>query len=647
MARLAIVALVLAALPALPGAAPAHLGSATPGAHDAAKPKKKAKKKCKRGQVRYVIGKKRTCRSLRKAFPRPKRGDPRLIFARAAIPGNLKGLRDKKGRKPPSIEKRIRRISPRALKVFEGRALPKAIQMIDQLAARRAASGSSAVASQAPGSTIEASFDLGNGVSIDLRAKLAGQATVEVAITGRRAGQLVRTTIGTNMDLGFRAPACPTSAGELEGKDGLRVSITTELLDDDRSVDYYYTNVIFQDTQLKGVVGDDAKLKTLEVTDKLQIGEYTGGSIWGGSRIESVARRHTVVNMKTGQYDPGRSNVQVSVALSGILRIFQSSATAGATQRLQKAADEGFAATVKRAMEKFKERESAWQTPNRCVKVNFNPRSGSRTLDTSQRGSVQAETVSSRDNRRPPTATWTGSGIEGGALPERASGNPTSLAYVVGVGPRLRGVYKAVSRAGVAQAEWKQPIRSFVINEIAGNFSGEFTRVYSIGTARITWTGSATFGRQTPPGVLGAFGSYLVKAGIVSVHFSGQTITEHADCDMRGSAVVDLFQDGGGSVGVTPVDTMKIFSSGPHDYSASVSLGPDPRVTLTMENCGPGAESEEGKTYEWPVAVQPLFTGDEQKRSPDGIHYDGSYSQSQSGISTEWTWVLTGRKTPP
>ena len=638
---------ILAAL-AVPAAAPAHTGGAAspnPSADAAAKRKAK-KKKCRRGQVRYRIGKKRTCRSLRKALPRPKKGDPRLIFARAAIPGKLKGLRDRKGRRPPSIEKRIRRISPRALRVFEGRALPKAFQMLDQLAARAAAQTAGARVPRASQADLSASFDLGNGVSIDLRAKLAAQASVEVAITGRRDGKLVRTRIGANLDLGFRGPACPTAQGVLDAKDGLRVSITTELLDDDGSVDYYYTNVIFQDTKLHGEVGDDAKLKTLEVTDKLQIGEYTGGSVFGGARIESVAKRHTVVDMKTGRYDPGRSNVQVSVALSGILRVFQSSALAGATQRLQKAADEGFAATVKSAMDEYRERESAWQTPNRCAKVKFNPLSGSRTLGTSQRGSVQAETLSNNDNKRPPTATWTGSGIEGGALPTSASGNPTSLAYAVGVGPRLRGMYKAVSRAGVAEAEWKQPIRSFEINEIAGNFSGSFTRVYSIGTAHVTWTGSGTFVRQTPPGIPGATGSYILKAGIASFHYSGQTITEHADCDMSGSAVVDLFQDAGGSIGVSPVNFSKPFEQGPHHYGGLVSLGPDPMVTLTMGNCIPEAEDENGQQYTIPVGFPPLDTGDEQRVSPDAIHYNGSHTESTSGITTEWTWVLTGRKRP-
>jgi hypothetical protein len=199
----------------------------------------------------------------------------------------------------------------------------------------------------------------------------------------------------------------------------------------------------------------------------------------------------------------------------------------------------------------------------------------------------------------------------------------------------------------VAEDTWEQPIKPpFEINEIAGNFSGSFERVYSIGTAHVTWTGSGTFVRQTPPGIPGATGTYLLKAGVASYHFSGQTITEHADCDMQGSAVVDLFQDAGGSIGVTPVDFSKPFEQGPHTYGGLVSLGPDPMVTLTMVNCIPAAEDEEGKQYTIPVGFPPLDTGQTQSTSPDGTHYNGSHSDSQSGISYEWTWVLTGRKVP-
>ena len=60
-----------------------------------------------------------------------------------------------------------------------------------------------------------------------------------------------------------------------------------------------------------------------------------------------------------------------------------------------------------------------------------------------------------------------------------------------------------------------------------------------------------------------------------------------------------------------------------------------------MESCGPGAESEEGKQYEYPVGFPPLDTGDNQA-SADGIHYQGSYTNDQGSVSTHWDWVLEG-----
>ena len=253
-----------------------------------------------------------------------------------------------------------------------------------------------------------------------------------MAVTGRSNGQSIRTRIGINRDLGFRGPDCPTAAGVLDAKDGLKVAITTEFLDADGDIDYYYTQVVVQDTKLHGLVGDDAKLDTLEVTDTLQIGEITGGSIFGGVNIESKIKRHTIVNMKKGNYDPGRSDVSVSVALSGILRIFQSSAEAGAQEGLQEAADKGFAATVERAMSKYRERESAWQTPDKCATARLTPTSNSTTLGTGQRGSIRGEVTAKEGGGKPRTATWTASSQQNasfipgpGATPARST---TSLA---------------------------------------------------------------------------------------------------------------------------------------------------------------------------------------------------------------------------
>jgi hypothetical protein len=588
-----------------------------------------AKKKCKKGTVRVVVGKKRSCRPIKKALPRPRKGDPRLIYVRAALGANLKGVRDRKGRRPPSIDKALRRISPKAVKGL-ARVIPRALQLLDRGRAKASQDGE-----------VGFTHDLGNGASIDVRANLA-QANIQVAVTGRRNGQSIRTRIGINRDLGFRSQDCPTAAGVLDAKDGLRVAITTEFLDSDGHVDYYYTQVVFQDTKLHGQVGDDAKLDTLEVTDTLQIGEITGGSIFGGVNIESKIKRHTIVDMKNGHYDAGRSDVSVSVALSGILRIFQSSAQAGARERLQAAADKGFAATVERAMRNYRERESAWQTPDKCATARLTPTNNSITLGTGQRGSIRGEVTAKQGGGKPPTATWTVSGPQNASFTPGPRSNPGSVDYVVGAvapGSKVKARLKAVSRAGVAQADWEQNTRGFTINKIAGNFSGSYSVPVGSRTGVISWTGSATFERTTPPGTPGALGNYVLKAGSVSFTYSGGSIVGDALCDMSGSTFVDLFQFGGGSIGVTPMGSA-VFEPGPHNYGATVTVGPTPRVTLTESNCAD--PSHNGTTHDYPVFLQPLDTGPDLQLSPDGIHYEGSYSQSQGGISSQWSWSLTG-----
>ena len=639
---LVVVVIAVALLLAGAGNAQAHFGLAP--ADSAAKPKKKAKK-CKKGRVRVKILKRRLCQSARKALPRPRPGDRRLLFTKRALGANLKGLRDRKGRRPRSIKKALRRISPRAASGM-ARGVTRGFKMLDRLALNRpgGTAGAARVGARAAASDTY-TMNLGGGASVDIRVKLISQGSAELELTARQRGRAVRTTIGLNVDLGFRGPQCPTAQGTLAAKDGLRVRITTEVLDARGGVDSYYTQVVFQDTKLTGKVGDDAKLDELKVEDTLRLGEYAGGSILGDMRIESKITRETVVKMRTGAYDPGRSRVQVSVALGGILRIFQSSATAGATERLQKAANEGFAATVHRAMEKFRERESAWQTPPfKCADVRLTPASGSLTLRTGDSGQIRAETTSKQDGGKPPTASWITSGEQNASFgPPVASGNPASFNYGVGAvasGAKVRATFKATSRAGVAETEWVQNTRSFEINKIAGNFTGDHSRPVGDGTGSISWTGGGTFLRS-PPGSPGAFGNYVLNAGSANFTYSGRYIGGDAACDMSGSAFVDLFQDAGGSIVVSPAGGSP-FLEGPHDYGGSVDFsGPDAQVTVTLSNCAD--PNVNGETRTFPIAVSPLHMGPSQQ-SPDGIHYNGSHSESSSGITTDWSWLLTGAK---
>jgi hypothetical protein len=157
----------------------------------------------------------------------------------------------------------------------------------------------------------------------------------------------------------------------------------------------------------------------------------------------------------------------------------------------------------------------------------------------------------------------------------------------------------------------------------------------------ISWTASGTFVRQTPAGFPGAVGSYPIKAGQVSIHYSGGSIVGDALCDMSGTTFVDLYQDAGGAIGVQPLDMQKPFEQGPHGYSGDLTLGYGPTVDLTESNC---ADSNHNGTIhsDYPVGALPVLDTGDNQASADGIHYSGHRSETSGGITTEWTWVLEG-----
>ena len=131
-ARLVVLTLVaaLAVSAGLPAAVPAE-----PGAGPAAKQKKKRKAvKCRKSQVRVKLGRRTVgCRSLRAALPAPREGDARLLLAGAAL-DDLEGLRDRRGRRAPSLKKLSRKVGPRAYRTIR-RAIPQGLARMDRLRA--------------------------------------------------------------------------------------------------------------------------------------------------------------------------------------------------------------------------------------------------------------------------------------------------------------------------------------------------------------------------------------------------------------------------------------------------------------------------------------------------------------------------------
>jgi hypothetical protein len=572
-------------------------------------------------------------------------------------------LRTRRGKRLPSLPKLIRRAGPRAPALL-AKATKRGLARLDALELRAAGASRARVAQ----ASRDCAVNSGGARKQDTFTTTSGGTSASVTATlGPEGAGLVMELSGKgmsvklDMDMGLcdpnevEAPQCPTAVGRLQGEIRYKLRVGVEVR---RGAEEVWSQAVdvTRRTKLDGWNEVDAKLERLDVDDVETSNITLGGSARGFPPISIKTKivRRTQVDMRTGSYDPGRSQVDVTIDTEGLSGPDRSDAESEAERRGQADADGQFRAVVDKSIDGYRNREAGWQqAPNPCAEMRFSPASDSLTLRGGAAGSFTATAIAKTDGSPSELDARLSEMQNAQFSPLRAGGGQARFDYsdVVGIAPpgsKVRAKVSATSKAGVAEGIWEQKLEPpFEINRISGNFSGSHTQPVGSRTARITWVGGATFMRATPPGVPGAVGTYILSAGQATFTYSGGTITAHAACDMRGTETVDLFQDGGGSIGVTPVDDARPFAQGPHDYGGDVSVGPEPRVTLTMENCAPGAESEEGKTYEYPLGFPPLDTGDAPQRSPDGTQYSGSHSISGSGITTSWSWTLVGDKASP
>jgi hypothetical protein len=226
-------------------------------------------------------------------------------------------------------------------------------------------------------------------------------------------------------------------------------------------------------------------------------------------------------------------------------------------------------------------------------------------------------------------------------VPNPVQGNPASFTFTAAVGDRARAVFRAVSKAGVAEGEWVQPIKNFSLRKIAGNFTGSADwPVGTSGTGHFSWNGGATFERNLPAGYPGALGGYNLIAGTVTYTASGFYTGGDAACNMSGSRFFDL-PHGSGSLSVNPVDQTAPFRPGPHEYNGRVPvIAQNSTMTVTLSGCADPSVNDEQRTVS--VGGDPLDMGSDPHRSDDGINYAGSYSRNDGGVAQDWSWTLMG-----
>jgi hypothetical protein len=432
----------------------------TPATHAA-----KKKRKCKAGRIPVTVVKRTRCRPARAALPRPRAADTSLLLFRRAMDVDLGGVRDRRGRRAPNMKKLFRRLGPRAFG-FMQRQLPRALAAVDRAAAasRSAeASASKFTCKNLPGLGWAGFSEEGPG-GLKLELKTNGK-DLEVALEADKDGQRFRFEfILDGCDISDPTPMadCPTADGSLRGRTRLKATIKIALLEDGRFVHAFTLNVA-GDTTVRAKVGDDAKLDYLTIEDDQRSDEYAPAllrGIFGPMSVHTKARHTARVNLRTGGYEPGQSQVDVDATLGGLVGVFLGGRfREGAANRMKEQSDKLFAATLARAIEELRQRETAWQEPNKCADLQFAPASGSLRLAKDASGNFNGQVIA-HVGGGPASGRWTRTSQENATVtPETARGENPSFHYTVtnaGPGVKVRAGFRATSTAGVASGTWEQ-----------------------------------------------------------------------------------------------------------------------------------------------------------------------------------------------
>ena len=331
-------------------------------------------------------------------------------------------------------------------------------------------------------------------------------ASLQLGLESRNGDRRVRIEIEFPGCERSNFESCPTAEGIHRGRDDRRIGVRAFVIEGGREV-WSQGMRLEGETTFRGVVKDD-DARLVRAARHPGRHDQLGGSSCGFSpfSMRMLVQRIRRVDMPGGSFVLGPSTVNVTISSPDL-----TGPAATATERqiesgMREKADQQFRDIIDKAIDRYKATEEYWKTPNNCATIEFTPASNSRPLRVGDTGTVSAKVVSSRGGS-PSRADWTHTGAGNGTFtPATATAVPASFNYsgiaTAGEGIFVTGSWKAVSKAGVAQATWTQPTVSSAINTISGTFSGN----ENIGGSILSWAGEATFDRIFPgEGAAGAF----------------------------------------------------------------------------------------------------------------------------------------------
>ena len=463
--------------------APAEPAGLSVAKHHKTKKKKKGKAvRCRKSQVKVKVNRRTVgCRPLRASLPAPRAGDGRLLLAKAVLEDDVRGLRDRRGRRAPSLKKLFRKVGPRAYRTVQ-RAIPQGLARLDRMAATAPKVARSAAASQQPrcanasgppttdtygstsgGQKMTATLTLGTLGTFDLRLEDGGYS-ISVRITTDECSH-------------FDAPDCPTAAGVIDATDRSTNKVSLAVAKGDSvlmSQSFAFTGT----TRMHAEVDADAKLDLIDIDHTQTANIELGGSKqqFGPINLIYTGLHHARVDMPSGTYAPDLSAVDISLTARGVTS--GRSSLGQAANTIATDLDKSFAALVNTEIANYRTLETAWNVPNRCVEIQFSPAPTTLTLRRGQQGSVSAQAVAVQGGAA-VHGRWTRTAQSNATFsPERADGAEPRFSYQVteaGKGTIVSVSVRVTSKAGVGQDSWTQQTDREELPLYVGEVSGTVT----------------------------------------------------------------------------------------------------------------------------------------------------------------------------
>jgi hypothetical protein len=481
----------------LTAAVPAASGQPGSGSHPSAVAKKKHRKKkphaCKKTQVTVTVNGRKLCRAPGAALPPPRAGDARLAFAQFALADDLGGIRDRHHRRPPSLQKLLRRVNPHASATLQS-AIAQGLARLDAMAAsqpnaffRRAAPLGRLVPecakpdAPAPPTQSDTFSSNSGGEKVTATVRLGRDALLSLGLEG--GGYKIDLQLSFGECNFFNAPDCPTSAGVVDATDrsgfvfGLAVSKGGELIAR-KSID------LSGNTQMHAQVDDNARLDFIDIQDTQKANITFGGTKqepFGPVNLIYTALHHTRVDMPAAAYVVDQSAVDISLTAQGVT--VGRDALGAAGTKIASDTDTAFGELVNKEITNFKKLESdqtGWNKPNTCANLQFTPGSGTLTLHKGDHGTFSAHAVAVDDGGSPPGHWTLPTHANANVAPDSADGGDQQFTYDVtnaGRGVSVGATVHFVSKAGVAEAPWTQDTHSdetpLYVGQVDGSVSSD------------------------------------------------------------------------------------------------------------------------------------------------------------------------------